>query len=157
MKSPNIISSSHNKLISLEKGFTLLEAVITVSILGILAAVVTPTYLESQLEAKLVMSQSNATQLKQGIVQVYLNAYLEGKIDVEWPDEPSDNKMTHSWAASTTIYDGRTVAQLFSSSEIVYNPYGNPFLYYLLPETENEQAGFRIEDPDTGVSVSFRP
>ena len=138
------------------KGFTLLEAVITVSIMGILAAVVTPTYMESQMEAKLVMSQSNASQLKQGIINLYLGAYMEGEHDV-WPDEPSDHKMTHQWATSTTLYDGRTLNQLYSSSAIIYNPYGNPFLYYLLPETEHEPAGFRIDDPDTGVSLSFRP
>jgi len=137
-------------------GFTLLEAVITVSILGILAAVVTPTYLETQVEAKLVMSQSNASQIKQGIVNLYLAGFMEGNFDV-WPDEPSDHRMTHDWAESTTLFDGRTVAELYSGSKIAYNPYDNPFNYFLLPETENEPAGFRIEDPDTGVSLSFRP
>ncbi|MBT4033604.1 MAG: prepilin-type N-terminal cleavage/methylation domain-containing protein [Candidatus Marinimicrobia bacterium] len=138
------------------KGFTLLEAVITISIVGILAAVVTPTYIETQTEAKLVMSKSNASQLKQGIVNLYLGAFMDGEIEV-WPDEPSDHKMTHNWAEATTLYDGRTVNQLYSSSTITYNPYGKPFLYYLLPETEDEPSGFRIDDPDTGVSLSFRP
>jgi len=138
------------------RGFTLLEMIITVSIMGILAAVVTPTYLETQSEAKLVMSMSNASQLKQGFVNLYLGAFMDGKYDV-WPEEPSDHKMTHQWAESTILFDGRTVAQLYSGSKMVYNPYEKPFLYYLLPETEHEAAGLRIDDPDTGVSVSFRP
>ncbi|MBT4994792.1 MAG: type II secretion system protein, partial [Candidatus Marinimicrobia bacterium] len=146
----------HPNMEKLQKGFTLLEAVITVSIMGILAAVVTPTYLQTQTDAKLVMSQTNASQLKQGIINVYLGAYLEGITDV-WPDEPSDHKMTHEWAETTILYDGRTVAQLYSGSKIIYNPYDEPFLFYLLPETEHEASGFRIEDPVTGVSLSFRP
>jgi len=137
-------------------GFTLLEAIITVSIMGILAAVVTPTYLETQNEAKLVMSQTNLTQIKQGFINLYLQGLLEGENDI-WPDEPQDHKMTYQWTESTTLYDGRNVAQLFNESKIAYNPYEKPFLYYLLPETEHEQAGFRIDDPDTGVSQSFRP
>ena len=157
MKLPEIIINLFQKNSDLQKGFTLLEAVVTVSIMGILAAVVTPTYLETQTEAKLVMSQSNATQLKQGIVNIYLSAFLDGNLEPVWPDEPTDNKMTHQWAETTTLYDGRTINQLFSNSAIVYNPYGKPFLYYLLPETEHELAGFRIDDPDTGVSISFRP
>ncbi len=133
-----------------------MEAIITVSILGILAAVVTPTYLETQVEAKLVMSQAGVAQLQQGFINLYFEGLFKAEQDV-WPDEPPDNKMTFSWANSTTLYDGRTVAQLFSSSTIIYNPYDRPYLYYLLPETEQEPAGFRIDDPDTGISLSFRP
>ncbi len=138
------------------QGFTLLEMIITVSIMGILAAVVTPTYLETQTEAKLIMSQTNISQLKQGFVNLYLQGFMDQKSDV-WPDEPSDHKMTFEWADNTTVYDGRTVSQLFNSSKIIYNPYDHPFLYYRLPATEHEAAGFRIDDPDTGVSQSFRP
>ena len=126
------------------KGFTLMEAIITVSIMGILAAVVTPTYLETQTEAKLVMSQTNTSQLKQGIINLYLGAFMDGEYDV-WPDEPTDHKMTHQWAESTTLYDGRTVAQLFSGSKIIYNPYDHPFLYYLLPEMTSKSGSSLIE------------
>lgn len=141
---------------SLQQGFTLLEAIITVSIMGILAAIVTPTYLNTQSQAKLVMSQAGATQLQQGFVNLYFEGLFVDSLNV-WPPEPSDHKMTHQWSESTTLYDGRTVAQLYSGSKIIYNPYEHPFLYYLLPETAQERAGFRIDDPDTGVSVSFRP
>lgn len=137
-------------------GFTLLEMVITVAIMGILAAIVTPTYLNTQTEAKVVMSKANVTQIQQAFINLYFEGVIKGEGSA-WPEEPTDNKMTHTWAASTILYDGRTVAQLFSHSEIVYNPYDHPFQYTLLPATENEPAGFRIDDPDTGVSLSFRP
>ena len=139
-----------------QQGFTLLEAIITVSIMGILAAVVTPTYLDTQNEAKVVMSQTNVSQLRQGFINLYLNALFESELNV-WPTEPTDHKMTNSWAATTTLYDGRKVKQLFSNSAIIYNPYSHPYLYYILPETATEKEGFRIDDPDTGVSQSFRP
>lgn len=138
------------------RGFTLFEAIITISIIGILAAVVTPTYLEAQAEAKLVMSETNIAQLKQGFINLYLDAFLKGEYDV-WPEEPPANQMTHAWAGATTLFDDRTVNELFTESKIIYNPYSNPYLYYLLPETETEKAGFRLDDPDTGVSTSFRP
>ena len=140
----------------LERGFTLMEAIITISIMGILAAVVTPTYLNTQSQAKLVMSKAGATQLQQGFVNLYFEGLFVDSLNV-WPSEPPSNEMTYDWAASTTLYDGRTVAQLYSGSKIIYNPYEHPFLYYLLPETTHERAGFRIDDPDTGISVSFRP
>ncbi|MBC8374773.1 MAG: hypothetical protein H8E26_01940 [FCB group bacterium] len=133
-----------------------MEAVVTVSIMGILAAVVTPTYLQTQTEAKLVMSQAGVTQLQQGFINLYFEGIFKDEKNV-WPDEPSDHKMTFSWSESTILYDGRTVAQLYSGSKIIYNPYERPFLYYLLPETPLEPAGFRIDDPDTGISLSFRP
>ncbi len=138
------------------QGFTLLELIVTVSIIGILAAVVTPTYLETQTEAKLIMSETNISQIKQAFINLYLQGFLEHKGNV-WPDEPSDNKMTYDWANTTEVFDGRTVAQLFNGSKIIYNPYEHPYLYTLLPATAHEQAGIRIDDPDTGVSHSFRP
>ena len=140
----------------LQKGFTLLEAVITVSIMGILAAVVTPTYLNSQVQAKLVMSQANASQLQQGLINLYFEGLFKDEFDV-WPEEPPNNQMTFEWANETTLYDGRKVAQLYSGSKIMYNPYDRPFLYFLLPATDHEEAGFRINDPDTGISLEFRP
>jgi len=140
----------------LQRGFTLMEAIITISIMGILAAVVTPTYLNTQSQAKLVMSKAGATQLQQGFINLYFEGLFKDEKDV-WPDEPVDNKMTYVWSEATILYDGRNVAQLYSGSNIIYNPYEKPFLYYLLPETEHELAGFRIDDPDTGISVSFRP
>ncbi len=139
-----------------QRGFTLMEAVITISILGILAAVVTPTYLETQTEAKVVMSKANISQLQQGLINLYLEGLFKAQTDV-WPDPPADNKMTFAWADATTLYDGRTVSQLYSGSKIIYNPYDHPYLYSLLPETEHEEAGFRLDDPDTGISKSFRP
>ncbi len=139
-----------------QRGFTLLEAVVTVSVMGILAAVVTPTYLKTQTDAKLVMSKSNIIQLQQGFINLYLDGLFKGETDV-WPDEPPDNKMTFAWADATLLYDGRTVSQLYSSSQIIYNPYDHPFLYFLLPETDQERAGIKIDDPDMGISVSFRP
>lgn len=145
-----------NMIIKQQTGFTLLEMIITVSIMGILAVVVTPTYLNTQNEAKLVMSKANITQLQQGFINLYFEGIFKGENAV-WPDEPADNKMTYTWADATTLFDGRTVAQLFSGSEIIYNPYEHPFQYYLLPATAQEPAGFRIDDPDTGISVSFRP
>ena len=147
----------YNKFkIHASRGFTLLEMVITVSIMGILAAVVTPTYLNIQMEAKRVTSESNISQLKQGLINLYLEGLFADESDV-WPSEPTDNQMTHSWANSTVLYNGRTVNELYSGSQIIYNPDGNPFLYYLLPATETEEAGFLIEDPDLGTSQSFRP
>ena len=68
-----------------------MEAVITVSIMGILAAVVTPTYLETQNEAKLVMSKTNVSQMSQGIINLYLGSLFESESDV-WPAEPADHK-----------------------------------------------------------------
>ena len=133
-----------------------MEAIITISIMGILAAVVTPTYLETQTEAKLVMSQANISQLQQGFINLYFEGLFNDEKNV-WPDEPSDHKMTFDWASSTILYDDRSVAQLYSSSDIIYNPYDHPYLYYLLPATEHEPVGFRIDDPDTGLSLSFRP
>lgn len=139
-----------------ESGFTLLELIITVSIIGILAALVAPTYLDTQAQAQYTVSKSNMTEIKQGIVNHFFNGVFAGQSG-EFPPEPSDNQMTYDWANTTVLFNGRTVAQLYNNDQIIYNPQGSPYLYYLLPESGMEDAGFKIEDPDFGIELQFRP
>ncbi len=137
-------------------GYTILELLITVSIIGILAAVVAPTYLDTQANAKLVVSKSNMIELKQGIINSYFKSIFAGR-GGEFPAEPSDNLMTNSWATSTLLFDGRTVAQLYNSNQIAYNPYNHPYRYAILPADSVNQTGFEIEDLDMGLTMRFRP
>ena len=83
-----------------QDGFTLLEVAITVSIMGILAAVVTPTSHETQTEAKLVMSKASISDPKQGFINLYLIDLSETNAQM-FPDRPADHKMTFEWANST--------------------------------------------------------
>lgn len=137
---------------SFVRGFTLLEMVITVSIIGILAAIVAPTYMQSQAQAELVVSQSNLLSMKTGFSNFFFQSVFDGRIG-EYVPEPPDNKVTHSWANSTTLYDGSTVAQLFSGDKVIYNPNDNPYEYYLLPGDE----GFRVVDSDFNLEMVFSP
>jgi len=59
--------------------------------MGILAAVVTPTYLETQTKAKAVMSQTNISQLKQGFVNLYLKAMFDSQAEI-FPAEPAQKR-----------------------------------------------------------------
>ncbi len=143
-----ILSTTHRQ----RRGFTLLEMVITVSIIGILAALVAPTYLENQAQAKFVVSKSNLLTIKTAFSNYFFRSVFAGR-GGEYVPEPGDNNITTSWAASTTLYDGSTVQELFSGHEIIYNPNGNPYQYFILPDT----SGFQLTDSDFGLEVSFRP
>jgi prepilin-type N-terminal cleavage/methylation domain-containing protein len=140
----------------LNNGFTLLELVITISIIGILAAVVTPTYIQKQAQAKIVVSQSNMVAIRQAFINNFYQEVLEGNEGV-FPPEPDDNQMTSEWSSTTVLSTGKTVDQLFSEGKLPKNSNGVAFLYTLLEGSEVVEAGFQIDDPDSDLSLEFRP
>ncbi|MFQ6613144.1 MAG: hypothetical protein ACE5D2_08620, partial [Fidelibacterota bacterium] len=111
---------------------------------------------ESQIEAKGKMSQSNMINIKQALINNFYQSIID-RYTGEYPPEPTDNKMTTTWATTTILYNGRSVAELFSGKKIAYNPYNHPYLYEKLPKTSTEQEGFRITDPDIGIVMEYRP
>jgi len=137
-------------------GFTLLELVVTISIIAVLAGIAVPTYLNTQSKAKARVSLTNLMQIKQAFINHFYSSILDHQPQ-EFPPEPADNEMTVEWAKNTILYNGNSVAQLFSGGKIAINPYDNPYLYYILSATETEEEGFKLEDPDIGIVVRFRP
>ncbi len=138
------------------RGFTLMELIVTISIVAVLTAIAVPAFSESQIEAKAKMSQSNMLNIKQALINHFYQSIID-RYQGEYPSEPTDNKMTTTWADATTLYNGRTVAELFSGKRIAYNPYNHPYLYEILPKTSTEQEGFRLTDPDIGIVMEYRP
>lgn len=59
-----------------EKGFTLIEIVAVLVILGILAAVAVPKYIDMQVQAKLSAAQGQVAEMKGTLSQAYAKAFL---------------------------------------------------------------------------------
>jgi len=140
----------------MRRGFTLLELIITVSIMGILAAVVTPTYLENQAHAKMAVTQSNMIAIRQAFVNYFYTEILAYRTP-SFPPEPSDNRLTPEWSNSTILANGLPVSKLFSEGILPLTAYERPFEYMLLEATEYESAGFQLDDPGSDLSIQFRP
>lgn len=145
-----------NKGLSATSGMTLLELVVSVAIIAILASMGVATYTELQYEAKVKTSLSNAIQIEQAFINHFYNSVMDYEAK-EFPPEPLDNKMTQDWADGVVLYNGRSVSDLFSGGRILYNSFGNPFLYERLTATNIEEDGFKIEDPDIGFIREYRP
>ncbi len=142
--------------LSATRGMTLLELVVSVAIIAILASMGVATYTELQIEAKVKASVSNAIQIEQAFINHFYNSVMDHTTK-EFPPEPIDNKMTREWADGAVLYNGRSVSDLFSGGKILYNSFGNPYLYELLQATDIEEEGFKIEDSDIGFIREYRP
>jgi len=74
------------RMLNQEQGFTLMELMIVVVILGILAGVAVPVYNGVQDRAKYAVGEANATLLNRGLRQLKELGYYDGSKLIEIPD-----------------------------------------------------------------------
>lgn len=136
-------------------GFSLIELLVTVVILGILATLSTPVYSKYSHRAKIARSEADLESIRLAFMNHYYDSMLSG--NREFPPAPSDNLMTANWSNTASLYDGKTPASLFSEGRVSLNPMGNPYRYILREDTGGEVGGFILEDPDIGTTLEFQP
>ena len=78
------------RMLKQEQGFTLMELMIVVMIVGILAGVAVPVYNGVQDRAKYAVGEANATLLNRGLRQLKELGYYDGTNVIEIPDNEYD-------------------------------------------------------------------
>lgn len=142
-------------LIKTVGGFSLIELIVTLSILGLLSVIVTPIYTKWSANAKIARSKADLESIKRAFVSYYYESMIAGH--PEFPPAPADSLMTHDWANTHSLAGGKTPASLFSEGRIPMNPMDNYYKYGRLEDTGGIIGGFILRDPDIGTWVTFQP
>lgn len=131
------------------KGFTLIELVVTIALVGILVGSVIPTFHRAVNETQISVNISNMTIIKQSFMQYYYDNHMSG--NPHFPQLPQDSLMDNTYR-QTTLGDGRTPDMLFSGN-LPYNTNQKPYIYYWENDTLNGHITNRIViqdiDPDS--------
>jgi len=138
------------------KGFILIELIVSLAIMGTLAAIVAPVYTKYTVEGKMAKTEANMANIKQAFINYFYHNIMEQRRP-EFPPAPADSIMDDSWANSPVLNNGKTPSSLFSEGIVPKNGFDQPFIYYLLEPTTTEKYGFVLRDPKTGKTISFRP
>ena len=114
-----------------KKGFTLIEVILVVTILGILAAVVLPTFSDQTAVAKEAAAKSNLMTIRSQIELYKLqhNGFPPGYLNSALT---SDLNLLESQFIGTSAVTGQAIAGTVPSSPFLYGPYlkkipKNPF------------------------------
>ncbi|MBC8402085.1 MAG: prepilin-type N-terminal cleavage/methylation domain-containing protein [Candidatus Marinimicrobia bacterium] len=145
------------------KGFTLMELVVTTAIMGTLAAVAVPSFIETQAKAKSQKSMSNISEIGSKLGQVYNELSgeygemdLAGSTDLTAPDTVAATVriLSESDASEATSapYNFRDWGDIFEN--LPTSPFGDlEYQYYI------SQTGYIIYSTDDlgNVTVSVKP
>ena len=115
------------------KGFTLIELVVTIVLVGILLGTAIPTYNSTLNRTQRSVNMSNMTIIKNVFLQYYQDNHMIG--NPHFPQEP-DNKIMDSTYRKIELLDGRTPDMLFSG-QLPYNTNDNPYKYESHKDTIN--------------------
>ena len=115
-------------------GFTLAELVVTIVLVGIIAATAIPTFNNVVVSAQLQINLSNMEIIKNAFVRYYYTTQMN------FPTVPENNLLDSEYK-DLVLPDGRTPDNLFNGKDgLPYNSNGNPYSYYY--ESDTSSTGF---------------
>ena len=118
---------SHRRLLAYRRGFTLIEVMVVVVIIGVLAALIAPRIFQNVDKAKRNAARANAASLSTSVESF--------RMDCRMP-KSSDSLRGILWDEPTDVPKGSWNGPYIKSEDDLYDPWGSEFVIEV-PGTKN--------------------
>jgi type IV pilus assembly protein PilA len=153
------MKSMKRSIKAVQKGFTLIELMIVVAIIGILAAVALPAYQDYTVRAKISEAILAMSSAKSAVAEAYAQygSMVSSMASMGVQNQTSKYVASVSWTATAGATTGTITVMTTTTAGLPTDAAGKAIIMTASGDPTTGKVGFTCSSPSGGVAIKYLP